>query len=103
MFKCPIKNCKKMDRWTRMANHVLKCKAESEYIVNIAEWGCEFMMKFEKPYEIMKRWEDFVQSEFEKEVIAATITFAEPQSTVLKVDKTIKKKKKHHNNHLDST
>ena len=103
MFKCPIKNCKKMDRWTRMANHVLKCKAKSKYIVNIAKWGCEFMMKFEKPYEIMKRWEDFVQSEFEKEIIAANITFAEPQSTALKVDKTIKKKKKHHNNHLDST
>ena len=50
MFKCSIKNCKKMDRWTRMANHVLKCKAESEYIVNIAEWECEFMMKLEKPY-----------------------------------------------------
>ena len=52
------------------------------------------MMKFEKPYEIIEGWEDFVQSEYEKEVIAANLTFAKPQSTALKVDETIKEKEK---------
>jgi len=98
LFKCPIAKCEKKDRWTKMANHVLKYRAGEEYEVNIGEWGGEFMAKFEKPYEIMEGWEEFVKSKFEKEVIANNITFepstpshAQEQPSTSKQKKTEKK------------
>ena len=59
-----------------MANQVLKCKSGGEYEVNLAEWGCEFMLKFEKPYELMEGWDKFAESEFEKEITASNIAFS---------------------------
>ena len=56
------------------------------------------MAKFEKPYEIMEGWEEFVKSKFEKEVIANNITFepstpshAQEQPSTSKQKKTEKK------------
>ena len=51
------------------------------------------MMKFDKPYEIIEGWKDFVQYEFEKVVVASNITFAEPQpvAKVNEVKKEIKR------------
>ena len=86
MFKCPSVKCNQTDRWTKMANHVLKCRIGNDYEVNIAEWGCEFMLKFEKPYEIMKGWEKFVESEFEREITVSKITFPEPLAVTKEVE-----------------
>jgi len=53
-------------------------------------------MKFDKPYEIIEGWKDFVQYEFEKVVVASNFTFAEPQPVAkvneVKKDKTITSK-----------
>ena len=54
------------------------------------------MAKFEKPYEIMEGWEEFVKSKFEKEVKANNITFepstpshAQEQPSTSKQKKTV--------------
>ena len=78
-FKCPIKGCEVIYGWVRMANHVLKCTAGTTYEVNVGEWGYEFLIKIEKPYEIAEGWEDFVLGEFEREVATQNITFVEPE------------------------
>ena len=77
-----------------MANHVLKYRAGEEYEVNIGEWGGEFMAKFEKPYEIMEGWEEFVKSEFEKKFIASNITFEPPAPSHASEQPSTSKQKK---------